>query len=85
MKRDIDMFTGVISKFVYPKVYSKGSIMEEVATSRESIKILLKGDVAIFEPINHKSYKNCLKNKNTNNIVTLWLSQLAQTFAGPTH
>lgn len=27
MKRDIDMFTAVISKFIYAKIYPKGSII----------------------------------------------------------
>lgn len=82
MKRDIDMFTAVISKFVYPTIYTKGSIIEEVATQRQSIKILLRGEVAVYEPINYKSYKNCIKNKKADNIATEWLGLIAQTFLG---
>jgi hypothetical protein len=43
MKRDIDKLIAVISKFVYPTLYPKGSIIETVTTSRKSVKILLKG------------------------------------------
>lgn len=31
MKRDLDMFTAVIAKFVHPKLWPKGSIVESVA------------------------------------------------------
>jgi hypothetical protein len=43
MKRDIDMLISVISKFVYPVVYPKGTIIETFSTPRRSVKILLKG------------------------------------------
>lgn len=80
MKRDIDMLIAVISKFVYPALYPKGSIIQTVSTPRKTVKILLKGEVAIFQPINYKSYKNCLKNTK-NQIVRLeWLDKLIEIF-----
>jgi hypothetical protein len=48
MKRDIDMLLAAISKFVYPALYPKGTIIDTVASPRTSIKILLKGEVSIF-------------------------------------
>jgi len=61
MKRDLEMFTSIISKFVHGRVYPKASILETVAADRSKVRILLRGEIAVFEPINHKSYKNCLK------------------------
>ena len=61
MKRDLDMLTAIISKFVHGKTHKKSSILEVAGTDRRRIRILLKGEVAIFEPINYKSYKNCVK------------------------
>lgn len=55
------MLTAVISKFVHGKVYPKASIIETVATDRKKVRILLRGEVAVFEPINYKSFKNCMK------------------------
>lgn len=43
MKKDLDMLTAVISKFVHSKVYSKGSIVETVAASRNKVRVLLRG------------------------------------------
>lgn len=76
MKRDIDMFIAVISKFVYPTLYPKGSIIETVCTSRKSVKILLRGEISVFEPINYKSYKNCLKLSKSSKIRTNWLENI---------
>jgi hypothetical protein len=61
MKRDLDMFSAVIAKFVHPQLWPKGSIMESVARERDKIRVLLRGEVAVFEPVNYKSYKNCTK------------------------
>lgn len=61
MKRDLDMFSAGIAKFVHPQLWPKGSIIEAVARERDRIRILLRGEVAVFEPVNYKSYKNCLK------------------------
>ena len=73
MKRDLDMFMGIISKFVYAKVYPKGTILENIGDQRNSIKVLLRGEMLIFQPINYKSYKNCMKIKAENRNVISWL------------
>jgi len=62
MKRDLDRLMAVISKFVHSHLYPKGSIIEVVAHPRDRIRVLLRGEALVFEPINHKSYHTCLKN-----------------------
>lgn len=81
MKRDIDMLTAVISKFVYPKLYQKGAIIESVASNRQNVKILLKGEVAIFEPINYKAFKNCNRLRIAGSVDTEWLSAFLKRFS----
>ena len=61
MKRDLDMLTAIISKYVHARTYTKSTVLEVAGTDRKKIRILLKGDIAVFEPINYKSYKNCVK------------------------
>ena len=80
MRRDLDLLTAVISKFVHAKVYNKGSIIESVATRRNKVRVLLRGELAVFEPINYKSYKNCLKfieNKKVNMVLLQSLHNIA--------
>ena len=43
MKRDLDMLTAIISKFVHGRAYPKSTILETVATDRSKIRILLRG------------------------------------------
>lgn len=79
MKRDLDMLTAVISKFVHPKLYPKGSVIENVASDRNRVRVLLRGEVAVFEPINYKSFKNCKKfheNQNTNELIRETISMV---------
>ena len=73
MKRDIEMLIAVISPFVYAKLYPKGSIIQTVTNQRSSIKVLLQGEVAIYEPLNYKSWKNCLKISKEAKTNTVWL------------
>lgn len=80
MKRDLDMLTAIISKFVHGKVYPKATILETVATDRSKVRVLLRGQVAVFEPINYKSYKNCVKLHQTqqfNNALLATLQNVA--------
>lgn len=81
MKRDIDMLTAVISKFVYPKLYPKGAIIESVASNRQNVKIMLKGEVGVFEPINYKAFKNCNRLRMAGSVDTDWLSICLKRFS----
>ena len=81
MKRDIDMLTAVISKFVYPRLYPKGAIIESVATNRQNVKILLKGEVAVFEPINYKAFRNCSRLRAAGSLDTEWLAAYLKRFS----
>lgn len=61
MKRDLDMLTGILAHFVHPRLYSKGTLIEAVALPRDCVRVLLSGHVIVFEPINHKAFKSCMK------------------------
>lgn len=40
--------------------YRKGTIVEITGMKRESIKVLLVGDVAMFQPVNYRAFRNCV-------------------------
>lgn len=42
--------------------YSKGQLIDVSGWKRDKIKILLKGDVAIYEPTNKTALNNAIKN-----------------------
>jgi hypothetical protein len=64
MKRDLDRLMIIISKFVHSHLYPKGSFIEVVSQPRDKVRVLLRGEALVFEPINYKSYRNCVKNND---------------------
>lgn len=51
----------MIASFVEITKYKKGTIIEATAMERKSVKILLMGEIIMFEPINYKAFKSCQK------------------------
>lgn len=43
MKRDLDMLTAIIAKYVHARTYKKSTIIEATGTDRKKIRVLLKG------------------------------------------
>lgn len=49
----------MIAPFIHMTKYAQGAIVQATAVKRRSIKILLMGEVVMFQPINYKAFKNC--------------------------
>lgn len=77
------MFTAVVSKFVYPRLYKKGSLIETVGIARDAVRVVLRGQIAVFEPINYKSFKNCEKNIKEGLIDLEWLNKIVHKNQSP--
>jgi len=45
--------------YARPNYAIKGSVIEATGNHRDSIKILLRGNVGVFQPLGNKSYKYC--------------------------
>lgn len=60
-KRDNANIITLIASFVEITKYKKGAIVEATGIKRKSVKILLYGEIAHFQPVNYKSFKNCVK------------------------
>lgn len=58
-KRDHNNVINMIAPFIHMTKYAQGAIVQATAVKRRSIKILLMGEVVMFQPINYKAFKNC--------------------------
>ena len=48
MKRDLDMLTAIISKYVHARNYKKSTVLEVAGTDKKKIRVLLKGEIGVF-------------------------------------
>lgn len=51
-KHDINLLLSLLAPFVYLNLCPKGTLIDAFGQERSTIRILLRGKVLVFEPIN---------------------------------